>query len=512
MKKTVTLIAGLCLSAVSFAQLNLTFLDQNNVSCLISDGGLFFNNPAQSLPGYEVPAGAGTYPIYAMSYWIGAQDGGGQLRLAAQRYQGLQDFYHGPLSIGAAEPDANWTPGVFEVTSAEIEDHIANYLTPGYVTPQSILTWPAHGDVGNDFDFYLAPFVDVNFDGAYNPQFGDYPCIRGDRAVYTINHDVGVHLESNGDPLGVEIHSMYYQFDGQGNENNTTFGYVKVINRGTNVLADAKMSLFMDADLGSPMDDYMGTDSTMNLLYTYNGDEIDDLGGSTPGYGENPPAIGLKLLNTNAVNMGNVPSTMGSVLEYWNLMNGYTHLGAPIIDPVTQSQTNFIFSGDPEAQTGSTELLAMVPPGDRRTFATVNLGTLQNNESVEFDFAVIYARGSSGAASSVTALKGAAADIQAFYDAQDFNCTADSIAGLSSLSAPTIGVHPNPTTGELAVNFSKQVDNGVIEVLDASGRVIQTQEISGTQVAQLNIQHGAGVYFLNIRTPQFTATERVIVR
>ena len=38
-----------------------------------------------------------------------------------------------------------------------------------------IYSWPAHGDVSQYQDYYLAPYKDVDSDGKYDPMKGDYP-------------------------------------------------------------------------------------------------------------------------------------------------------------------------------------------------------------------------------------------------------------------------------------------------------------------------------------------------
>ncbi len=55
-------------------------------------------------------------------------------------------------------------------------------------TPIPILEWPANGNpfakgaggVALVVNHDLAPFVDVNGDGKYNPLLGDYPAMKGD--------------------------------------------------------------------------------------------------------------------------------------------------------------------------------------------------------------------------------------------------------------------------------------------------------------------------------------------
>ena len=83
------------------------------------------------------------------------------------------------------------------MTAVEINNHILNYQSPGYIIPNDILNWPAHGDttLGNSLGMlpYIAPFIDVDNDDIYNPSQGDYPCIKGDEAVYIVMNDKQVN-------------------------------------------------------------------------------------------------------------------------------------------------------------------------------------------------------------------------------------------------------------------------------------------------------------------------------
>ena len=45
----------------------------------------------------------------------------------------------------------------------------------GYVTPPYFYDYPAHGNPAKGQDYYLAPFLDYDGDGNYNPANGDYP-------------------------------------------------------------------------------------------------------------------------------------------------------------------------------------------------------------------------------------------------------------------------------------------------------------------------------------------------
>ena len=272
------------------------------MSANLSDIGFFFNNLSNSMQGYEVPKGNGTHSIYSSSFWMGGTDANGQYKIAAQQfYGGGQDFWAGPLEENTANPIVPnpYNQTMWAVEKSTIDNHILNFQNFGYIVPSEIANWPAHGDTTVGMGYYMAPFVDVNFDGEYVPADGDYPCIKGDEAVYMILNDRGGVHGSGGDPLGVELRVMFYQFSSVTELNNTTFIELKIVNRGTQTLFDFHTSFFMDADIGYAQDDYFGSDSTRNLMFTYNGDAFDEDGNGSFGYGALAPALGVVSLNNN---------------------------------------------------------------------------------------------------------------------------------------------------------------------------------------------------------------------
>lgn len=295
--------------------------------------------------------------IFAASLWMGGVTSTGQLLLAAAKFGDGNDFWTGPLTsthgsgdynplfpVGDAARrdfgDANIDPATcakydkfFTIRKAEVIAFITWWesLQPGYLgepveAPSAevlkrIYEWPAHGDVSLNQDFYLAPFFDRGTgdcpgsgDGIYNPlEQGDYPwyddilgkdCIAcgsdrrislfGDETHWWIFNDKGnIHTESIGDPIGMEIRAQAFAFATNDEINKMTFYNYEMINRGTYVLSDTYFAQYVDADLGGAFDDYVGCDVSRGLGYAFNGDNFDDDYGGNPGYGANPPAIGV---------------------------------------------------------------------------------------------------------------------------------------------------------------------------------------------------------------------------
>ncbi len=276
-------------------------LDINNVRCRLMNGGDMWwdlvGNPRYEVPKVNNPADA-RHSMFAGAVWIGGIDASGQLRIAAQTYrQQGNDYYPGPLrNDGTASTEREicekWDKH-FVITREQIQQFIADYKAGkvDYSKYPIIKDWPAINP-DPDFEKYLAPFVDVNGDGDYNPDDGDYPDIIGDQAVWWVINDKGnIHSETGGQPIGIEMQIMAFAFATTNAINNMTFYKYLIINRSTLTLTQTYIGQWADPDLGYFQDDYVGCDTVRGLGYCYNGDADDE--STQGGYGLFPPAIGI---------------------------------------------------------------------------------------------------------------------------------------------------------------------------------------------------------------------------
>ena len=325
-----------CLPASSSNELTV-----NNVRAYIETGGtMWFKEVAE----YEVPRGSGKTSMFCAALWIGGLDSNGQLKLAAVRFRQVgEDYWTGPLKLVGAGTTKDMCIKFdkhFKITRAEVDEHINSYNTSGYVMPASIANWPAHGDAG--YSYYLAPFKDVNANGVYDPENGDYPyydvnndlcpwtednialaaqhalprtpedllyygddwhnsngmiyadhVLKGDETLFWIfNDNGGPHTESQGPNIGLEIRGQAFGFATNDELNNMTFYSYEIINRSTYTLTETYFSQWVDPDLGYAYDDYVGCDVGRGLGYCYNGSNVDG-SGQNWAYGDQPPAIGV---------------------------------------------------------------------------------------------------------------------------------------------------------------------------------------------------------------------------
>jgi hypothetical protein len=326
------------------------FLDINNVRTRINTGGdMWWDLPGGIGAQYYIPKSGTATSMFSGSLWIGGLDINNQLKLAAIRYRQVgNDYWPGPLTTdGTAAVDQETCAKYdkhFPITRLEVDEFLGWFNSdnraeeyPGYTIPKSITDWPAHGDVAKLQSYYLAPFRDVDGDGEYDYNSGDYPyydlenelcpinfagdpnyipartmeeelteykvpmfgsilvdqVIKGDQTLWWVFNDKGnTHTETQGSPIGMEVRAQAFAFATNDEINNMTFYSYEVINRSTFELTQTYFCPWVDTDLGYAWDDYVGCDVLRGLGYCYNGPAIDG-NGEIEAYGSQPPAIGV---------------------------------------------------------------------------------------------------------------------------------------------------------------------------------------------------------------------------
>jgi hypothetical protein len=306
-------------------------LEWNNVSALIETGGTLWLDRAVGRSHYFVPKDGNVSVAYAGALWLGGISPDQQLKLAAVTYRAFgNDYWPGPLTNDgtasvSSDVCSDWDR--FTITlRTDAQRHRAyfeceddpecdlNTLFPqGYAIPSYFYDYPAIGNVSQGQDLYLAPFYDYDGDGFYSPEAGDYPwydflreinCAErrredpvplfGDQNYFWIFNDKGnAHTESQGQPIGMEIRAQAFAFSTNDEINNMTFYNYVLINQGTQTLQDTYFGTWIDCDIGGELDDYVGCDVQRGLGYAYNGNAFDGPTGLSPGYGANPPAMGV---------------------------------------------------------------------------------------------------------------------------------------------------------------------------------------------------------------------------
>lgn len=516
-------------SFTCISQSSSQILDYNNVKLFLRDEGVIFNSEVTNVAGYEVPNGSGRKAIYAGAFWFAGYDQNGVLRNACATYNSGHDFFSGPYSNNNSYSDPNYlssySDAIWTVNNWEIQNHISNFAQTGYVMPNGIVNWPGNGISSLGTSQNLAPFVDLDGDNIYEPQIGEYPDIRGDIASYIIMNDAkGIHTESGGEPMGIEIHLMVYEFLSSDYINSTSFMNLRVFNRGNNNFSNFRTGFWIDGDIGFYGDDYTGCDSTRNLMYFYNGDNNDEDQGGTLGYGLDPPSLGFVSLTNPLSSSGHYSSssvypnsTPQSPLEFWYSLNArsqdgthwvYGGEGYPGSIGATTIPSNFMFSGNPYTSTGWTE--GSNSASDRRTIVALDSVQFDSGQVICNDFAIIYSRIGNNL-ENVQGVIDLADSVKLFFDAQsEFNCS-QVVAGIEENSEEAFNVFPNPNNGEFTIVPNKNWNIFSVEITDLSGRIIQSEKYTSNSTVHLDLKEEKGMFFLTMTNDEKQYSARIIV-
>lgn len=561
--KKLLLLSGVVFSVMTTAQ-PWTFetLDINSVRTGInSNGDLFWN---YTNPQYHVPADSLTTTIFAGAAWIGGLDAGGNLHVAAQTYrQSGNDFYPGPVmnaNAYSAASDAAWNQ-VWKINKTMIDSFLmwranpSNF--PGYVIPPAILWWPGNGDPQLGQAAQLAPYIDADADGVYNPQAGDYPCIKGDQALFVIfNDDRNVHGETGGNAMKVEVHAMLYAYNAPGTWLDTAvFLNYKIYNRSALSYMDTYWGQWTDFDIGAFDDDYIGSDVGRGMYYGYNGYPIDGPPNPNPhAYGAHPPAQGVVFLNgplaDSADGIDNdrdfqvdEPGETHTIWQFMYYDNDFTATGNPLTaadhysylsaywkdgSPLTYggngyggtTPTGMAYPGDSDPLGWLTTSAPQAPwseasagniPHDRRGVGSYGPFTFEPGSSECIDFAYVFGRGTGDHMSGVAAMSRAADSSRVFYQSNN-PCTCDeNPLSVQAPSSSVAGIYPNPATESINIICGDNATGSVVELLDVNGRVVKTTTVlSGNSVMVATDDLAPGVYFVRVNKGSVVLTGKFI--
>jgi hypothetical protein len=230
-----------------------------------------------------------------------------------------------------------------------------------------------------------APFNDVDANGFYDPNI-DVPGVPGAaQTIWFVANDLDASLTYflyGTAPMGVEYQATYWEYSNGSFLDNLFFRKYKLINKSTLPFNDMYISMWSDPDVGTSTDDFVGCDTTLNMVYAYNADELDQVYDPYP-----PPAIGFDLLKGPTV-QGNqnllmvaayyflrsdpalTDPALGSytdgAVRFYRFMQGLIGLtGEPFINPETGLPTTYALSGDPLTGEGWIDG-EPYGPGDRR--------------------------------------------------------------------------------------------------------------------------------------------------
>lgn len=509
MKFTLLLVLTTVFLGSAISQTQITFVDFNDVRTLLSNRGTLGFNPQTAAASYEVPVGGGNHILYALTPLWSAKDVNGGLK-GAMSYYNLDATMHGPISNNYNSMWQVDNRAIFTVSYAVVQNHIINYSQTGYVVPPEISNWPAVGNVPESGSAFLAPFEDVNFNGVYDPENGDYPIIYGDQMSFVIfNYDsLPNPTLANNTSTPLEVQMGAYQYASNDEINDITFVYYRVENKSEDTLYDFRWGNMTDFDIGFAQDDYIGSDMGRNLLYAYNGTNNDPGGAGAPGYGANPPAAGIISLNNPMVVTNHVGDAanfldyqINTLSDLHNVMEGKNTLGVQNTDN-GGSPVQMLYNENPNVSGSYSEFQEGNQPGERRVLYSSEPYDLKPGESKCYHYAIIYRRTFlDNHVEVVDSLLTTADKVQAFFSTQVApNCYQEPTVSLSENQNldEAFNIYPNPANDYIQLKSSKDLEK--IVVLDYSGKIVQEVDGSSKILSISNLSKG--IYVVQVVTSE----------
>ena len=513
------------------------YLDVNNVRARIfNDGALFWKGDPYV---YEVPKGEGVQAVFSANLWVGGLVNGA-LRIASGLY-GPFEFWPGPLDAAGHPPeDCKPYDRIFELRREDLEA----YNETG-TPPDNVVHWPWQ---------WGAPILDGDGnEDNYNLDGGDRPALLGDQMLWWVMNDAGnVHALTQAPPLGLDVRATAFAVRTGNALDNVTFYRYHLRYHGQAPLREAYVGFYVDSDLGDFDDDYIGTDTTLHLGYTYNADNDDE-----GGYGESPPAIGFSILRGPQAPLDGLDNDRDGVIDepgehlgltsfkgysticgiagcfyersrFYNELQGRWQDGAPVTvggngRDFSEIPTRFMFSGDPTtgafwSERNSDDAGTAIDPGDRRFIMASGPFTMDAGDEEEIVLAAVWSRG----ADHLDAVRLLKRHVAAVRGLTDVLLTPELPVLPPEPPLATLGIilnHPNPFSEFTVIEYRLPVSAPVrLVVYDGLGREVArlVEGIHEPGSYEAIFEAGglpAGVYFYRLEIgPASTVQAMILAR
>lgn len=483
-------------------------IGRNLVGILQSNGQMFDNSLNPSAPWRSGLRYGNHYMSSLAGLWLAVNDGG-VVRGAVSEYlsQG-SDWHFGPVGDVT---DLNYSRRfnrVWEISRAEIENHKSQWNQSGYQMPEVIQNWPGNGDTTKGEAWILAPFIDLNLNGKYEPNQGEYPDVRGEDVVFAISNDwFSTTNNVNGSPLGVEVHTMLYTLDTTGWDlaDDALFVHIEIKARKGD-LTGLRMGINTSASHdGTPYVD-LASDSLGNMMVFLESDGTEKRLGFVALSDTLDGVIGL--MDVDQSNPGSRPATNA---EYWHVLNAHFKDGMPISQPSSQWGFNNYIGYDTSSTGPFTRFqmnysILWKPAhqwwyGGLALFPTVDITA---GGSHCMDFAYVYSDEPFPTYFADTNLlqdfRGLAQTVMADFQSKQWSCLGE---GLSAVEYSRVeewnSAYPNPTSGLFRLEGVSDVD---AHVFNSMGQSFGTVPVRS---GEADISHfPAGMYIV-----QFTVGDQV---
>ena len=403
----------------------------------------------------------------------------------------------------------------------------------------------------------------------------DFPTFYGNYTNFTTEQFfIGLDTIYFENKIGLEQHLMFYAFNDSSNEalHHSIFVENTLYNRQNKNFDSLMIGLWSDTDLGHYLDDWIGCNVELNMGYSFNGD-IEDEGAN--GYGLTPPAIGVKLLdsemsafvyyNLDVSVQGNPQNRQqyhNYLLAKWkdglDITYGGTGRGGEIpakfmfpgdSDPNGIGTNGIITSDDWDEPDGWTEENSVNTPDDRRFLQSTGPFEFFAGDKLTINYAFVWSRASEGDnLASVDKLFTDAQSIQEFFDLNYYTCPEnEDIGQLGTFNCEVDGcqdpqngtglyssieecleecnssikensfmalIYPNPSSNTFNTEYYSEKVSEVI-VTNILGEQVYFESIKSIGDISTKIDlsnYSKGIYNLTIKTPDDITNHKLILQ
>lgn len=410
---------------------------------------------------------------------------------------------------------------------SQVNAHLADLADGRLDQPiDAILRWPGRGNsryASTSISQDLAPFVDADGDGLYDPSRGDYPAFAADQALWWVFNSQTVPRASGASPpSNVEVQVLAQAYEGLADvelARSLRYTYT-VINRGAVSLDSVTVSMWQDFELGCPDSTKIGSIPALRTTYVYNSGNRDEpnretcfepewrrrrlpilatriLNASVNGLQEEfdySAAYYMRSTSTNPIPPDQQDPTRGRPAEFRALAQGGWRLGTPQTAAgrgylTDGPQTSWYFDGTPGADGPWTSCnQALSDP--RTLLSATTTSRLEPGEELSVDFGVTVIEGLDLACPSPDSIGMVVERVS-----KQLLTSTSAVREV----APIVGqlqISPNPSGG---AGFRVGVTSGEtiteLRVFDVTGRVVRAMETAGESSLEIAGLH-PGVYVL----------------
>jgi hypothetical protein len=319
---------------------------------------------------------------------------------------------------------------------------------------------------------------------------------------------------------------MAYAYVGSGQENNTTFYSYKITNKSTNTYDSTMFAFFNDADLGCANDDYIGCDTSRNMMISYNADANDQACPS--GYGTTIPMTGIGLIQA-PLDKNNKPIKMNAFTNFFNTspsgladpqnaVGYYGYMTGTWRDGTHFTQggnghggttnTNYIYTDSPNLS-GINSITGQpywsmcnpnpVTPGDLRT--VMSFGPLQfvPGQSQTITIAATTVLNVTYPCPSFQPIQQAMDYVKTFFQTNSCDNVLENPAAVNDIETNKnqLTVYPNPAKNSILISSQLLINS--IQISDIIGKIISVyspipKPLEGIELNISNLPNG--IYFL----------------